>query len=162
MLDLLLRLRKDGKQLNHYLSDNLRHQRAQRDLGIDLEAFEEAPDTFEELEESVIARTDPFGRLIWSDIRGTQPGDRNDDTHGEEDINADENEFSGLERNLFTVEKELKIRRSWRPESHGIHQGCLAKNVREGVNELHNRIEAIDELPILVSILLELIPILFE
>jgi hypothetical protein len=64
MLDLLLRLRKDGKQLNHYLSDNLRHQRAQRDLGIDLEAFEEAPDTFEELEESVIARTDPFGRLI--------------------------------------------------------------------------------------------------
>jgi hypothetical protein len=58
-----------------------------------LEAFEEAPDTFEELEESVIARTDPFGR-------------------GEEDINADENEFSGLERNLFTVEKELKIRRS--------------------------------------------------
>jgi hypothetical protein len=49
MLDLLLRLRKDGKQLNHYFRDNLRHQRAQRDLGIDFEAFEEAPDTFKEL-----------------------------------------------------------------------------------------------------------------
>jgi hypothetical protein len=48
MLDLLLRLRKDGKQLNHYLRDNLRHQRAQRDLGIDFEAFEEASDTFKE------------------------------------------------------------------------------------------------------------------
>jgi hypothetical protein len=64
MFDLLLRLRKNRKQLNHYLSDNLRHQRAQRDLGVDFETFEEAPDTFKELEESAIARADPFGRLI--------------------------------------------------------------------------------------------------
>jgi hypothetical protein len=64
MLDLLLRLRKDGKQLNHYLCDYLRHQGAQRNLGVDFEAFEEASDTFKELEESVIARADPIGRLM--------------------------------------------------------------------------------------------------
>ena len=110
MLDLLLRLRKDGKQLNHYLRDNLRHQRAQRDLGIDFEAFEEASDTFKEFEESVIARADPVGRLIYSDIRGTCSADRNDNTHGEEEINANKNEFCGLERDLVTVEKESKIR----------------------------------------------------
>jgi hypothetical protein len=49
MLDLLLRLCEDGKQLKHYLRDNLRHQRAQRDLCIDFESFEEAPDAFKEL-----------------------------------------------------------------------------------------------------------------
>jgi hypothetical protein len=64
MLDLLLRLGKDGKQLNHYFRDNLRHQSAQRDLGIDFEAFKEASDTFKEFEETVIARADSFGRLI--------------------------------------------------------------------------------------------------
>ena len=43
------------------------------------------------------------------------------------------------------------------------HQASsLAKNVREAVNELHNRVEAIDELPILVPILLELVLTLFE
>ena len=30
------------------------------------------------------------------------------------------------------------------------------------MNEFHNRVEAIDELPILVPVFLELIPILFE
>jgi hypothetical protein len=60
---LLLCLRENGKQLNHYFCNYLRHQRAQRDLGIDFEAFEEAPDTFKEFEESVIARADSIGRL---------------------------------------------------------------------------------------------------
>jgi hypothetical protein len=32
-------------------------------------------------------------------------GDRNDNTHSEEGINADEDEFCGLERNLVMVEK---------------------------------------------------------
>jgi hypothetical protein len=64
MLDLLLCLGKNRKQLDHYLRDYLRHQRAQRDLGIDFEAFEEASDAFKEFKESVIARADPFGRLI--------------------------------------------------------------------------------------------------
>jgi hypothetical protein len=63
MLDLLFRLRKNRKQLDHYFRDNLGHQRAQRDLCIDFEAFEEAPHTFEEIEESIVARADPFGRL---------------------------------------------------------------------------------------------------
>ena len=73
MLDLFLRLRKDGKQFRHYLHDYLRHQRAQRDLRINFEAFEEAPDTLKEFEESVIARAYPFGRLAVteSDIRET-------------------------------------------------------------------------------------------
>jgi hypothetical protein len=48
-------------------------------------------------------------------------------------------------------------------KSQGAHQAsCLAKNVGEGVNELHNRVEAINELSIVVPILLELVPILFE
>ena len=46
MLNLLLRLREDGKQLNHYLHDYLRHERAQRNLGIYFEAFEEASYAF--------------------------------------------------------------------------------------------------------------------
>ena len=70
MLDLLLRLAKDGKQLNHDLCDYFRHQGAQRDLGIYFEAFEKASDTFKQFEESVIARADTPGRLIYSDIRG--------------------------------------------------------------------------------------------
>ena len=64
LLDLLLRLRKDGEQFDHYLHDDLRHQRAQRDLGINFEAFEEAPDGLKEFEESVIARADSFSRLV--------------------------------------------------------------------------------------------------
>ena len=48
LLDLLLRLSKDGKQFDHYLHDDLRHQRAQRDLGINLKPFEEAPDALKE------------------------------------------------------------------------------------------------------------------
>ena len=71
MLDLLLRLAEDGKQLDHNLCDYLRHQSAQRDLGIDFETFEEAPNTFKEFEESVVARADPFGCLICINIRGT-------------------------------------------------------------------------------------------
>ena len=46
LLDLLLRLREDGKQLDHDLHDYLRHQRAQRDLRIYFEAFEETSGTF--------------------------------------------------------------------------------------------------------------------
>ena len=64
MLDLLLRLGEDRKQLEQYLHDYLRHQRGQRDLGINLEAFEEASDALEEFKEGVIARADSFGRLI--------------------------------------------------------------------------------------------------
>ena len=47
MLDLLLRLGEDGKQFGHYLYDYVRHQRGQRNLGIDFEALEEAPDALE-------------------------------------------------------------------------------------------------------------------
>ena len=64
LFDLLLSLSEDGKHFDHYFYDYLRHQRAQRDLGIYFEAFEEASDTLEELKESVIARAHPFSRLI--------------------------------------------------------------------------------------------------
>ena len=63
-LNFLLRLGENRKQLSHDLDDYLRHQRAQRDLGIYFEAFEEASDAFKEFKESVIARADSFGRLI--------------------------------------------------------------------------------------------------
>ena len=45
-LNLLLRLDEDGKQLNHYPHDYLRHQRAQRNLGIYFEALQETSDAF--------------------------------------------------------------------------------------------------------------------
>ena len=64
MLDLLLRLTEDGKQLDHNLCDYFRHQSAQRNLGIDFEAFEEASNTLKEFEESIVARADPPCRLI--------------------------------------------------------------------------------------------------
>jgi hypothetical protein len=70
MFDLLLRLGKDGKQLDHDLHDYLRHQSAQRDLCIYFEAFEEASDAFKEFKECVIARADSFGRLMrWENDR---------------------------------------------------------------------------------------------
>ena len=64
MLNFLLGLREDRKQLGHDLHDYLRHQSAQRDLGIYFEASEEASDAFKEFKESVVARADSFGRLI--------------------------------------------------------------------------------------------------
>ena len=38
----------------------------------------------------------------------------------------------------------------------------LTKNFREGVNDLHNRVNVIDEFPILVSLFLEPIPVLVK
>jgi hypothetical protein len=64
LFDLFLRLSENRKHFDHYLYDYLRHQMAQRNLGIDFEAFEEASDTVEELKESVIARADSFSGLI--------------------------------------------------------------------------------------------------
>ena len=82
-------------------------------------------------------------------------------TDGEEDIDADEDEFCGLEWNLVEKELSMKKIRTWR--SLGAHQtSCLAKNFREGVDKFHNGIQAIDELPALFPIILELIPVLFE
>jgi hypothetical protein len=78
MLDLLLCLGKNGKQLEHYLCDNLRHQSSQKHPRIDFEAFEEASDTFKEFEESVIACADPFCRLLQSGIRGISSAERSE------------------------------------------------------------------------------------
>lgn len=39
---------------------------------------------------------------------------------------------------------------------------CLAKNSREGVDELYHWAEAIDELPILVTIIFERFRVLFQ
>ena len=71
LFDLLLSLGKDCKHFDHDLYDYLRHQRAQRDFGIDFEAFEEASDALKQFKESVVARADSFSRLIRLDIRGT-------------------------------------------------------------------------------------------
>jgi hypothetical protein len=46
---------KYRNQLYHYLRDDIRHQRIQRDLGINMETIEEASEAFEEFEEGVIA-----------------------------------------------------------------------------------------------------------
>jgi len=61
--DLLLRLRKHGKQFDHYLDDYFGHRRSERDLSVDFETFEKTPDAFEELKESIVARAYSIGRL---------------------------------------------------------------------------------------------------
>jgi hypothetical protein len=48
---------------NHDFRDNIRHQRVQRDLGIDMETFEEVSKVFEEFEEGVIARAHSISGL---------------------------------------------------------------------------------------------------
>ena len=61
--DLFLRYSKYRNQLDHYLRDNIRHQRVQGDLGINMETFEEVSDTFKEFEQAVIARAYTISRL---------------------------------------------------------------------------------------------------
>ena len=46
--DLFLRNGKNRNQLDHYLCDNIRHQRVQGDPGIDMKTFEEVSEAFEE------------------------------------------------------------------------------------------------------------------
>ncbi len=62
-IDLYLRQGKYRNQLDHYLRDYIRHQRVQRDLGIDMETFEEVADAFKEFEKGVIARAYSISRL---------------------------------------------------------------------------------------------------
>ncbi len=62
-IDLYLRQSKYRNQLDHYLRDYIRHQRVQRDLGINMETFEEVADAFEEFEEGVVARAYSISRL---------------------------------------------------------------------------------------------------
>ena len=64
LLDLFLGPGKDFKHFDHYLYNDLCHQRAQRDLGIYFETFEEASDALKQFKEGFIARADSFSRLI--------------------------------------------------------------------------------------------------
>lgn len=57
------------------------------------------------------------------------------------------------------MEGEVYMNKSRKYRSLSAH---LAKNSREDVDEFHNGVEALDKLPILVSISLELVPILCE
>jgi hypothetical protein len=54
--DLFLRNSKYQNQLDHYFGDNIRHQRVQANLCMNMETFEEVSDTLKEFEEGVIAR----------------------------------------------------------------------------------------------------------
>ena len=82
--DLFLRDGKYQNQLDHDFRDNIRHQRVQRDLGIDMETFEEVSEAFEEFEEGVIARAHSISglRSFGSDIRSIRPT-KKEGTHGE-------------------------------------------------------------------------------
>jgi hypothetical protein len=61
--DLFLRNGEYRNQLNHYFRDNIRHQRVQGDLGINMKTFEEVSEAFEEFEEGVIARAHSISGL---------------------------------------------------------------------------------------------------
>jgi hypothetical protein len=61
--DLFLRNGEYRNQLDHDFRDNIRHQWVQRDLGIDMETFEEVAKVFEEFEEGVIARAHSISGL---------------------------------------------------------------------------------------------------
>ena len=62
-IDLFLRQGKYRNQLDHYLRNNIRHQRVKRDLGINMETLEEVPNALKEFKEGVIARAYSISRL---------------------------------------------------------------------------------------------------
>ena len=86
--DLFLRDGKYQNQLDHDFRDNIRHKRVQRDLGIDMETFEEVSEAFEEFEEGVVARAHSISasisglRSFESNIRSIRPT-KKEGTHGE-------------------------------------------------------------------------------
>ena len=55
LVNLLGRQGKHRKYFNHYLHDNIRHYRSERDHRIDLQTSEEAPQALKEVEEGVVA-----------------------------------------------------------------------------------------------------------
>ena len=62
-VNLFFRQAEYGDQLDHYPRDYISHQRVQRDLGINMETFEEVADALKELEEGVIAGAYSISRL---------------------------------------------------------------------------------------------------
>jgi glutathione peroxidase-family protein len=62
--DLLLCQGEDINQLGHYLRNYLHHQRAQRNICVNFESFEEVSNAFKEFKESVIARADALGHEV--------------------------------------------------------------------------------------------------
>ena len=61
-------LRGEGKhreQLHHNLNDDICHHLGSRNVDIDVEAFKEVAQAFEEVEEGVIIRTDIAGSLTY-------------------------------------------------------------------------------------------------
>lgn len=64
LLDILRRQGQNGEYFNHYLYSHIGHRRGGGELSINMEPLEEIPDTFEEINERVVARTDLAGCLI--------------------------------------------------------------------------------------------------
>jgi hypothetical protein len=99
---------KNCNQLNHDFRDNIRHQRIQCDPGINLETLEKVSEKLKEFEKGVVTRAHSISRLrsFEYNIRLTQRKIRpmkKEGTHGEEDIDSDEDETCRLER--YLVEK---------------------------------------------------------
>ena len=63
LLDVLRSKSKYREQLNHYLHDDIGHRRGQRNVAIDSNACKESSETFEQVDERIIARADATGRL---------------------------------------------------------------------------------------------------
>jgi hypothetical protein len=55
LLNLICRQGKHREQFDHYLDDNIGHYRGGRNRRIDLQALEEIPQAFEQIEKGVIA-----------------------------------------------------------------------------------------------------------
>ena len=85
--------------------------------------------------------------------------DDRENTHGEENIDADKDEFGRLERNLAEKSEKKIDRTGW----FAAHQTSgLTKNSREGVNELDYWTNAIDKFAIFVAIFFERFHVLFK
>ena len=69
MLNLLSCERKHGEELDHYLYNDVRHQRGKRDRSVDFKALEEISKAFEQVHERIVARADTDGSLMDPDIR---------------------------------------------------------------------------------------------
>jgi hypothetical protein len=67
LFDLVCCQGKHGKHFHHDVDDDIGHRRGERDLSINPKAIEEVPNTFEQVEESVITCADSDSRLKYRD-----------------------------------------------------------------------------------------------
>src|SRR6267142_1947546 len=71
LLDLLGHQSKSGENFHQYLNDDFGHCPSRRESGINFKTVQEVFDRLEQINKSIVGRTDVLGCLIRSDVRRT-------------------------------------------------------------------------------------------